>query len=136
MKISNFFICENVENNNNNGKNVPLLIAPLTVIRPNNIPTNFSFGLAVGVNSVNLKNDNSIRFTINNPNGIVVHDSGENVFPKLIEDDGNLPDKYKGYTLVIDIRNLTIDIEGEYLFNLYINGTKLEEEIIPVYKAI
>jgi hypothetical protein len=128
-----FMVCDSVGNTTlQPNVNVPQLTAPQAVLRPQFIPGNFSFGIAVGVIGVDLNKNNEIQFTIKAPDGKTVQDSGKNIFPALNEEDV-LPEEYRGLMLTLDIRNLVIEIDGIYTFSLWINDELIGERNIPIY---
>ncbi|MDD6441889.1 MAG: hypothetical protein PUG71_07270 [bacterium] len=131
-KLSMFMLCNAINNLQQANGSIPQLIGPQTVLRPQFVPSNFSFGIAVGVTDVNLHESYRIRFTIADPDGKVVHDSGESDFP-AIEKADTLPVEYQGFALSIDIRNLIVEKEGAFKFNLFINGKVVGEHEIPIF---
>lgn len=134
ITISTYMLCDSIGNiNSPDGGNIPQLIAPRTVLRPELIPGSFSFGLVVGVENVDLKQNNKIMFKIFSPYGDLLQDSGENELPAITQED-TIPKKHQGYTLSIDIRNLSIEHPGVYTFSLYINGETVGTKDIPIYQ--
>ncbi len=134
-KLVNFMICDTINNVvDANGRNTTNLVNPLMVLRPQVIPSGYSFGISFGVADIDLNKVNKLGFSITNPNGDIVEELAEADFPAAIPVDSNLPSKYQGLTISIDIRNMMISVEGEYVFTVFINGEKIEEIIIPAYK--
>lgn len=133
-RITSFVVCDSITNfPANPEKNIPSLVAPQIALRPQFIPGNFSFGIAVGISGLNLHAENKVRFTIVNPKGIIVHDTGETPLRPIPVSD-TLPAEYQGFMLTMDIRNLVIQIEGEYKFVAFVNGKSVGEAVIPIYK--
>lgn len=133
-KLVSFTICESLNNTpSGNFGTVPVLISPQIVLRPQFIPGNFSFGIAVGISEVDIKVSNKVKFTITGPDGNVLNDSVETDLPVVVKPD-SLPDQYQGFMLCIDIRNLAVPCEGAYTFSLYLNGDQLTPQCIPIYK--
>lgn len=134
-RIVSFMICDTVNNipaPTNDGI-IQTLVAPQIAVRPQFVPGNFSFGIAVGVSGIDLKKENSVRFTIADPDGKVIQNSGSSTLP-AVSDKDTLPEDYQGFILSMDIRNLTIEKEGCYLFRIFINDEEIGEREIPVYK--
>lgn len=135
MKVTTFMLCDAITNVNlPQGTVVPQLTLPKTVLRPQFIPSAFSFGLVVGVEGIDLQKDHKMKFKITDPDGNVIQESGDNDLPALPEDD-SLPKEYQGYTLSIDIRNLIINKAGLYIFSLSINDEEIYTKQIPVFEA-
>ena len=128
-------LCDAINNINlPQGTVVPQLTLPKTVLRPQFIPSAFSFGIAVGVEGIDLQKNHKMRFKICDPDGNIVQESGDNELPALSEDD-SLPKEYQGYTLSIDIRNLVINKPGIYVFSLFVNDNEIYSKEIPVFEA-
>lgn len=135
-KIVSFVICESVNNMPVANMNVvPTLVAPQVALRPQYVPGSFSFGVALGINDINLKHVNKVRFVIKSPEGAVLQDSGVSELP-VAPKDSSLPVQYQGFMMCIDIRNLAIPCEGEYVFSFFINEECVGDQIIPVYKRM
>jgi hypothetical protein len=133
-KLVSFVVCESINNmpTANMGV-VPNVVAPQIAIRPQYIPGNFSFGMVVGIAGIDLHVTNRMKFTIKDPAGTVLQDSGENELP-IAPKDTVLPEKYQGFMMCMDIRNLAIPCEGEYVFSFYLNGECVGTQNIPVFK--
>lgn len=133
--ITMFLVCDSINNFSPQPEiNIPQLMGPQCVLRPQFIPGTFSFGLAVGVAGVDSNEQNTIRFTITNPAGAIIQNSGDNVFPPIGIDD-TMPKEYQGFMLSLDIRNLLIEKEGVYTFTLYVNNVEIGHKEIPVFKG-
>lgn len=133
--ISMFLVCDSINSVSPQANtNVPQLVGPQCVLRPQFIPSTFSFGLAVGVAGVDPNAQNVIRFTISNPEGTIIHNSGDNVFPPIGFDD-TMPKEYQGFMISLDIRNLLIEEEGAYYFTLYVNNTEIGRKEIPIFRG-
>lgn len=134
-KLVSFMICDTVNNipGLENDGIVQTLVAPQIAVRPQFIPGNFSFGVAVGVSGVDLKKDNTVRFTVGDPKGNIIRDSGNSTLPVVPAKD-SLPKEYQGFMLSMDIRNLPIEEEGCYVFKLYLNNDMIGEREIPIFK--
>lgn len=117
------------------GEVVPNLVAPQIALRPRFIPGNFSFALAIGIADIDLQAGNRIRFTITDPKGVVIQDSGETELPKMPMKD-TMPAEYQGFVINMDIRNLIIENEGAYVFSLYMNGDCIGTHTIPIFKQV
>ncbi len=130
--ISMFVVCESVSPQLNS--NIPQLSGPQCVLRPQIIPSTFSFGLAVGVVGVDPNLQNTIRFTISNPKGAIIQNSGDAVFPPVGIDD-TMPKEYQGFMLSLDVRNLLIEESGIYTFTLYVNNMEIGSRDIPIFKG-
>ncbi len=136
-RLMSFMICDAinnipVSNPDSSIKSIPALMAPTIVLRPKYIPGNFSFGIALGISDVNLQEQNRMKIIIKNSNNDIVYDSGEKEIP-IADKPDTLKKEYQGFIMCADIRNLSIDIEGEYSFEIYINGDLIETKMVPIY---
>lgn len=134
-KLFSFTICDSLSNMPAAAGSVPMLIAPQIALRPQFIPGNYSFGVAIGISGVNLKEPNKMKFIIKSPDGTTVYDSGENELPVVTKSD-SLPAENQGFIMCIDVRNLVFLSEGEYTFSLFLNGENIADKSVPVYKKV
>lgn len=133
-KIASFILCDSITNIPGPPNiSVPQLNSPQIALRPPFIPGAISFGIAVGVNDFDLTTTNRIRFTITNPDGKEIQNSGDAEFGPLPITD-SMPQQYQGFILSTDIRNLEIIAEGVYVFSLFVNGEVAGTCEIPVFK--
>ena len=133
-KIVSFVVCDLINNMPADNMGViPSIVAPQIALRPQVIPSNFSFGIAVGIADMNLQITNKVRFTVADPDGNIVHDSGESDLPAAPEMD-TLPQQYQGFMMCIDIRNLLVQSEGAFTFSFYLNNDCIGVQRVPVYK--
>lgn len=135
VKVVYFFVCDSISNEPRGGRSVLTITAPQISLRPQVLPSNFSFGVAAGVVGVDAEKKNTIQFKIMAPNGKMVHDTKETPLPTG-EKDNKLPEEWQGMMMAFDIRNLLFEEEGIYRFNLYVNGNLLEEHLVPVYRRV
>ena len=134
-KLISFMICERIENIAANTTMIPALVAPQLVLRPQYIPGNFSFGVAVGVSGVDLQGVNRVRFCIKSPDGKLLHNSGVSELP-IAGADPTLPSQEQGFMICIDVRNLAVTCEGVYTFSFFLNDACVGEQPIPVYRGV
>lgn len=132
-KISFFMICETINNVlAPTGSTVPQLTNPFCVVRPEYIPGNYTFGIAVGVSGVNISEQNNMGFIIADPNNIVIQETPAFPLPIAPIDD-NLPKDQQGFLLSFEARNLPLSVEGVYKITFYINGEAIGTEEIPIF---
>ena len=48
--------------------------------------------------------------------------------------DTMIPNKYKGYIFMTNIRNMVIKKEGRYILSVFVDDNEIDEIVIPVYK--
>lgn len=131
--ISSFMLCESSQNiPSGQGSVVQQLIGPITTLRPQYIPGNYSFSVSVGIIGVDMQKENSMRFVLKAPSGAMLNDLGETPLP-VAAVDSNLPKEYSGFVACIDFRNVVISEEGVYSLEVYINGESIGAKDIPVY---
>lgn len=135
-KITVFMLCDNIENIPlPTGSIVQKLTSPQMCLRPQFVPGNYSFGVAVGIQGIDFRTATKVRFTISDPDGITVQDSGTSEFPPISEPiAGPLPTEYRGFLMQMEIRNMTILKEGAYSFSVYIDDELVGTQIIPVFR--
>lgn len=131
-KLVSFCICDSIENVVQGGHPVLKVVFPQVSLRPQTLPSNFSFGVVVGVIGVDIEKSNAVQFKVMAPNGEVVHDSHETLLP-VAKRDEKLPEEWQGFMLCADVRNLFIRENGIYKFSFYVNGRLLEEHEVPIY---
>lgn len=133
-KISSFMICDTIVNLiTPQGISVPQLISPQPILRPPFIPGSFSFGISIGVLDIDYKISNVVKTIIYSPEGVEIHNSGNIDLGKIPKDEF-LPEKYQGFVLSTDIRNLIIHEEGIYTIEIFVNDTSVGKKEIPVFK--
>ena len=131
--INSFMLCDAVTNTQVNNQMIQQLTSPQGMIRPVHIPGAYSFGLSVGVIGVDLDRENLIRFTITDPDGKEIQNSGDAVFGPVPFEE-SVPREYQGFVMTTDIRNVDFLKEGAYTFTLLINGEEVGRRLIPVFK--
>lgn len=127
-----FTMCDSINNLQSGEMSIPMLVSPQITLRPKFIPGQFSFGIAFGFRDVELNKQNEFRFTIRQPNGGVVYDSGDMPLP-LAPEDSALPVQYQGFSLCCDIRNIEIPCEGEYAIEFHLNGNAISQASLPIF---
>jgi len=133
-KLVYFMISDSLQNViQPNNVSVPQLICPLLALRPQFIPSNFSFALTIGIQSVDLYTENKLKITFESPTGEILPNIGEFSLPKEQTKDHRLPTQYRGFVMSIDVRNFPFKIEGCYKFKVYFNDQLLSEQDMPVY---
>ena len=71
---------------------------------------------------------------IKSPSGEMAIDFGTAELPAS-DEKSSLPPEYSGFTLCIDVRNMNVLEEGGYKLIIEINGERLEDKEIPVFKG-
>lgn len=135
-KITSFIMSEGVINApDQNGNINQLLSRPLMVLRPQFIPSAFSFCFAVGVSGIDLsQNENKIRLSIVDP-------AGEEIFAfndvEVPVDHTNtiIPLEHQGCLICIDVRNIKLTMEGAFELHVELNGEVVGICEIPVYRS-
>lgn len=134
-ELTAFLITESTQNIVRSGSNdsVQQLTGPLIALRPQFIPSNFSFSVTFGIRGIDLEKQNILKLTLKRPSGSILHDLGNVQFPPIHNKD-SLPLTYSGFVGGIDFRNLALDEEGCYKLEIYVNGQLVSVQDIPVYK--
>lgn len=134
-KLVSFTLCDSINSVPASRGIVQMLVEPQLVLRPQYIPGNFSFSIALGVADLNLQTKNEIRLVIINPEKKVVYDSLPNILP-IIRKDDSIPKEYQGIMMCVDIRNLIVECEGEYIISISLNGECIDEKPVPIFRRV
>lgn len=127
MKIVSFVYCEDVQNDQN-GKGV--IIAPMQLMTPKFLPTDYSFNISFGIFDV-LKEGFKLETKFLDPNGQEVANNIMQV-PHLPIDKIEKPNLPVGLQVNIGFRNIPLLISGEYKTVIYLNEIKSGEYPIEV----
>ena len=77
---------------------------------------------------------NKVKFIISSPSGKILQESSDiNIEIPHVED--TLPTEHQGFSINIDVRNLSVPEEGVYSFVLIVNDNPLETQEIPIFKG-
>ena len=111
------------------------LTNPLSILFPMCMPSGFSFSVSFAVMGVDTTvSDSTIRVDFCDPNEKVIHSSGELNVPKDEMMQKGLPIEYRGFSANMDLRNVFLEMEGEYASHVYLNNTLLGKYVIYVMK--
>ena len=137
VKITSFMICNTIEKTTgvDPESGAPILVSPQVSVRPEFIPSNFSFGVAAGITNIDPSSDSRVKITIENPDGEIIFESDTVDLPKASNTDKKMPINYQGYMLTLDIRNLQIKKEGCYKFKVFIDDSLIDTKDIPIYEG-
>jgi len=130
-EIATFMICDGVQIPAPAMASAPSLIAPNIALRPDFIPSNYSFGLSVGVRGVNTSMSNHFRLIIRDPQGGEVHAFQHECPPEPTKDA--LPEEYRGFIFSLDLRNVPLTVEGCYTVTILVNHEEAGTRLLPVY---
>ncbi|WP_078392066.1 hypothetical protein [Shouchella patagoniensis] len=120
-EIGYLIVCEDVGKTSNG----ELMMKPIGVMSPINIPGNYSFYIAFSLFNKDInksKEDGVLRFIVKDPNNGVVEDSGDLNFNPIPLNESS--DEHELATGEADIRlnNVELNIEGVYEVELIIDG--------------
>lgn len=136
-KLTAFMMFENIQNSTSpEGINVAALLNPIVVVRPAFIPSYYSFVIAIGLQEMDVEKNNTLRIKITKPSSQeeCVFDSGLIFLPVIHNAEENLPKKYQGFSLNVDLRNISFTEEGEYTILIIVNDEKIDKRSIPVFR--
>lgn len=134
-ELAAFTICDNVQNVSlPTGQMFPQISSPCIALRPQYIPSNFSFGIVIGIRNANISASNNLCLEIFGPSGEITYNSGGLEIPA---DHGksSLPEQYHGFVIILDVRNMPIAIEGCYTVKITLNGSLVSTQSLPIYKG-
>ena len=133
-KLVSFMMFATTHNiQNANGGLVQQLSGPTVVLRPKYIPSEFSFAIAIGINGVDLHNDNTTQIIFRSPSNAIILDTGK---AKILasDTDSNLPPEFQGFVMTMPLQNITFDTEGVYSLEVFMNDELLDTRAIPVFR--
>ena len=136
VRITSFIMSDGITNiPDQNGQVIQILSRPLQILRPQFIPSAFSFCFAVGISGINLTEENNvIHLAITDPDGKEVTQFNDISVPT--DPDSTLPVDDSGCMICMDVRNVSILMEGKYLLQVKFNNELIGTREIPVYKGI
>lgn len=102
----------------------------LTALTPEYIPGLFTFSVVITLLDVDSSIEHKLVVDFLNPSEeSTVHI--ESPLPSM-EENSNLPKKYKGITIAMDWNNVNLKVSGEYTIRISIDDTVLKEKKIYV----
>lgn len=132
--IASHILGENLQSvPNGMGGIVQHLTAPMTVIRPQYIPGNYSFSALIGIKDIDMQRENTMQVLLKTPTGEVLNDLGEKPLPVVVP-DSNLPPEYAGFMLGVDFRNVVFAEAGCYKIEITINNELIGDIEVPVFR--
>lgn len=133
--VNAFLICENITNGDAS-RPIPTIEGPATMLRPMFIPCTHSFAFLIGIADLDLKTQHKVNMIITSPDNEVVQKVEYNTNTEVSENpvDTMIPNEYKGYIFMTNIRNMVIKKEGRYVLNVSVDDNEIDEMVIPVYK--
>lgn len=134
VKISNFMLGAGLVVADTPGlPQTPMLKEPKVVLRPKYIPTEYTFGAAVGIVGVDGTKEITITFKIDDPNGNELVSLGPNVIPPNPAMVEQAPPEFRSGTFSMQFDNVNFSTMGIYKFRVMLNDEELEPQDIPVY---
>lgn len=130
--IAKLIFCDNVKIEHNGDAISSSISNVLSMLQPVNIPSNYSFCVACIFNGVDPSKHNEMQFTLKNPNGDTILDTGKVPFPTVPDGPQNAAPTIQ---LNLDLRNIVLDSEGEYVAELFLNSESVETDTILVKKV-
>lgn len=112
---------------------VQQLTGPLLVLRPKFIPSQYSFAVTIGINDIDLTQENILRIVLRTPTGSDLVDTG-NITINPTPQDIQLPEEWQGFVATLPIQNTEFAVEGVYQLIVFCNDELLGTQSIPVYQ--
>lgn len=133
-KIIGFILADDVMDTGPNSQQVTSLVNPRSVLRPQYVPSAFSFAFSISIRDIDLTSFKELKLIIKDPKGNTIQDPitmnmEENPIPK----DPSLPSDLVSFTANVSVRNIPLEMNGIYQLNTYINDKQLEPQEIPVF---
>ena len=134
--ILNFTYCLAIEKKSQGTENSESInaISILTQLSPETIPGMFSFAIAFSLLDLDLIKKNTIRICFSKDDHTTpIVDSGEvNLDAINAKPNSDIPSKYSGLNICMDLRNVIFESAGEYITQIYLNGELIESKAIYV----
>lgn len=133
--LANFLYCLNAERQQapqGSGDCINAM-GVLTVLTPEFVPGLFSFSIIFSILDVDVNSENQIKIVLKDSNGKELVNTQSITMPPVPADGAlQLPSKYTGYNLSMDLRNVVFENEGECTTDIYFNNTLLGSHSIYV----
>lgn len=134
-KITSFIFSEDTEQAINHGTkgNVLHIVNPLHIIRPQFIPSGYTFSVTFGVKGLDPDSEHKIRFRLLTPSGSSAMDTNDISLPKNTGFDRLLPLELNGLMINLDFRNVALREIGEYKGVVLVNDEVIGDYPLDVY---
>lgn len=109
------------------------LINPQNVIRPQFIPSGYSFAVAFSLLQIDPKKEHILSFKFRNPKGEYVLNAENINVAKNSAFDDNLPKEAAGLMFNFNFRNVPLTEEGVYVGLVYVDDELIGEFPLHVY---
>ena len=134
-KICSFMICDSSQSITDEKNNTTQqLVGPTIALRPQFIPTNYSFTVSIGIRDVDLQAKNVMHLALLTPSGKELVNLGESELP-ITDKDNLLPRENWGFVAGVDFHNVSIAEEGVYRLAVYVNNELIGTLDIPIYRG-
>ena len=98
----------------------------LSTITPEYVPGSFSFSIIFSIIDFDIKENNKIRIVFSDAENKEIVNSNDISLPiQIVEDQIDIPEKYKGINLSMDMRNVVLEKDGVYKTTIYFNGESI-----------
>lgn len=133
--ITSFIFSEDTEQAFNPGAkgNILHIVNPLHLIRPQFIPSAYTFSITFGLKGLDPDSEHNIRFQLLTPSGSSAMDTNDISLPKNTGFDRNLPKDVNGLMLNLDFRNVALREIGEYKGIVFVNNEAIGNYPLDVY---
>lgn len=132
-RLTQFILCEKIENIvAANGQQISSLVNPLAFLRPQLLPSAFSFGVSIGVQGVEVSRPCEISISLLDSNGAALGNTLEATLPPPAQEIG-IPDEELGFVINLDMHNALLRTPGKYSFEVRVNGVAIGSREFGVY---
>ena len=120
-KVSNFIICEDIQNQfvpNTENESLtlqPNIVSPLSSVTPVSIPGNYSFAMFGVLSEYDKNTANEMVISIEDPNGKECFSTSSIKIPQAIEGGTD------NFSFAINLRNFVFKYEGKYKIRIKFN---------------
>ena len=129
--LSSFIFSEDTQQITNPAGSTLHIVNPLNLIRPQFIPSGYSFSVSFGILKIDPKRDYKIQFQLLHPSGNIAVDTNEINLTSPPIADQTLPSDSHGAMLNFDFRNVPLREIGEYKGVVKVDGEVIGE--YPLY---
>ncbi len=132
--VRNFIYCEEVRVENIDNKSRMQIINPKMVFIPEFIPGQFSFSVVINIINIDPTAGHMFRYVLSGPDKAIIVDT-KDVPAQGTKSDTKLPPELEGVSVSLDFRNVSINQEGAYESEIFINGSSLGKYPIHFVRA-
>lgn len=137
VELSAFALCaEIIDNISADGVLEPELKNPQPALRPAFVPTEYSFGVYLGLLGVGAGAvGHDLEFVLDDAEEKTVAKIGPVSIPPASPNGSNIPPENSYVAFVLRMQNVKLETEGVYKFRTLVDGEEIGSRRVPVYRS-